>query len=404
MTNSPLSVETKHLILIIDDSHVNLTLLCNVLQQYNFCVESANNGEKGLALAKQTLPDIILLDVIMPGWDGYETCRRMKQEASLAHIPILFLSALGNTKNKVRALQAGGVDYISKPFQKEELLARVQTHIELSHLRHNLEREVANQTEKVQLLIDALQLSYDRAQQASMLKTAFLRNISHEFRTPMNIVLGMTEMLIEETVLTEEQHEYAESVMKAGNQLMDILTNMLNFAQQFKGEIKQVLCEFYIPEVINDVLIDLAENGQAKNLPVTTEIAPKLHKPLRGNRDGIYKVLSKLVDNAIKFTEQGKILIRVQPLEYYDKQQWVRFEISDTGIGIASEKQPHLFEIFSQIDSSSTRVYEGIGMGLAIAKMFTENMDGQIGVDSVVGKGSTFWFKVPLVIIVNDEL
>jgi len=397
-------METKHLILIIDDSHVNLTLLCNVLQQHNFCVESANNGEKGLALAKQTLPDIILLDVIMPGWDGYETCRRMKQEASLANIPILFLSALGNTKNKVRALQAGGVDYISKPFQKEELLARVQTHIELSHLRHNLEREVANQTEKVQLLIDALQLSYDRAQQASMLKTAFLRNISHEFRTPMNIVLGMTEMLIEETVLTEEQHEYAESVMKAGNQLMDILTNMLNFAQQFKGEIKQVLCEFYIHEVINDVLIDLSQHGQAKNLPITIEIAPKLHKPLRGNRDGIYKVLSKLVDNAIKFTKQGKILIGVQPLEYYDKQQWVRFEISDTGIGIAPEKQTHLFEIFSQVDSSSTRVYEGIGMGLAIAKMFTENMDGQIGMDSVVGKGSTFWFKVPLVRIVNDEL
>jgi signal transduction histidine kinase len=397
-------METKHLILIIDDSNVNLTLLCNILQQHNFCVELANNGEKGLALAKQTIPDIILLDVIMPGWDGYETCWRMKQEASLANIPILFLSALGNTKNKVRALQAGGVDYISKPFQKEELLARVQTHIELSHLRHNLEREVANQTEKVRLLIDALQLSYDRAQQASMLKTAFLRNISHEFRTPMNIVLGMTEMLIEETVLTEEQHEYAESVMKAGNQLMDILTNMLNFAQQFKGEIKQVLCEFYIHEVINDVLIDLSQHGHAKNLPITIEIAPKLHKPLRGNRDGIYKVLSKLVDNAIKFTEQGEILIRVQQLESYDKQQWVRFEISDTGIGIAPEKQTHLFEIFSQVDSSSTRVYEGMGMGLAIAKMFTENMDGQIGVDSVVGKGSTFWFKVPLVRIVNDEL
>jgi len=298
------------------------------------------------------------------------------------------LSALGDTENKVRAFKAGGVDYVSKPFQKDELLARVETQLELAYLRQNLEREVANQTEKIQLLFEALKLSYDKAQQASILKTEFLRNISHEFRTPMNIVLGMTETLIEDTELTEEQRDYADTVMQAGKRLMDILTNMLNFSQQFKGELKEVISDFHIHGVIDDVLKELS--AATEGVQISTEIAPSLYAPLRGNQEDISKVLSKLLDNAIKFTHQGEIVIEVQPIEADDDRRWVRFEIRDTGIGIAKNKQAHLFDIFFQIDGSSTRAYEGLGMGLAVAKMFTENMGGEIGVESIKNRGSTF--------------
>ncbi len=385
----------KPLVLIIDDSHVNLILLENILEE-NFRVESAQNGQDGLTLAKRIYPDIILLDIIMPGWDGYETCRRIKTEAELAKIPILFLSALGDSENKVRAFQAGGVDYVSKPFQKNELLARVQTHLELAYLRQNLEHEVATQTEKVQLLFEALQLSYDKAQQASILKTEFLRNISHEFRTPMNIVLGMTEMLLEDTDLTKEQHEYAETVMMAATQLMDILTNMLNFSQQFKGELKQVLCDFRVNEIVDDILKGFSTTIQNKNLLLPVHIDSSLYTLLHGNQEGISKVLSKLIDNAIKFTNQGEIIISVQAMESFDEKRWIRFEVRDTGIGIALDQQAHIFDIFSQVDGSSTRPYDGLGMGLAVAKMLTETMGGKMGVDSVEGEGSTFWFYVPL--------
>jgi signal transduction histidine kinase len=384
----------KPLVLIIDDSQVNLMLLYNILEQKDFRVVSARNGQDGLALAKKDKPDIILLDIIMGGWDGYETCRRIKQDNDLVKIPILFLSALGDTENKVRAFKAGGVDYVSKPFQKDELLARVETQLELAYLRQNLEREVANQTEKIQLLFEALKLSYDKAQQASILKTEFLRNISHEFRTPMNIVLGMTETLIEDTELTEEQRDCADTVMQAGKRLMDILTNMLNFSQQFKGELKEVISDFHLHEVIDDVLKELS--ATTEEVQISTEIAPSLYAPLRGNQEDISKVLSKLLDNAIKFTHQGEIVIEVQPIEVEDDRRWVRFEIRDTGIGIVKNKQAHLFDIFFQIDGSSTRAYEGLGMGLAVAKMFTENMGGEIGVESIKNRGSTFWFNVPL--------
>jgi len=394
----------KPLVLIIDDSQVNLMLLHSLLEQQNFCVVSAKNGQDGLKLAQQLHPDIILLDIIMTGWDGYETCRRIKNETDLAKVPILFLSALGDTKNKVRALAAGGVDYVSKPFQKEELLARVRTHFELAYLRKNLEREVANQTEKVHTLFEALQLSYDKAQQASILKTEFLRNISHEFRTPMNIVLGMTEMLIEDTGLTSEQRECADAVMTAGQQLMDILTNMLNFSQQFKGEINQVMSDFQIQEMVNEVLKRFLPITPDKNVQIITEVDPSLYKkPLRGDQEGLSKVLSKLVDNAIKFTKQGKIILRMQMIESFDDKQWLQFEVHDTGIGIASAQQANLFDIFFQVDGSSTRVYNGMGMGLAVAKMFIENMGGEIGVVSNENQGSTFWFKVPLTEVLLKE-
>ncbi len=386
----------KPLVLIIDDNPVNLILLKTILTNNHYRVVSAENGKEGLETAKLSSPDLILLDVAMPGWNGYETCQRMKQESILKKIPILFLSALDKTENIVRGLQAGGVDYISKPFQKEELVARVETHLELAHLRQNLESEVTNQTKKIQFLLEALQLSYEKAQQASILKTEFLRNISHEFFTPLTAIKGMTEILIEDTLLTEEQQHYVEGVMKANQQLNTLITNALTFADQFRAEDTLILCDFQLPQLVDNILKKSLVDLESKDLQITTEIAPSLDTLLQGNRDGIDKVLSNLVNNALKFTKQGKILIRVEALEREAKKQWIRFEVSDTGIGIAQDKQAHLFDIFSQVDASSTRLYDGMGMGLAVAKLLIEKMGGQIGVDSLLGKGSTFWFKVPV--------
>ncbi|MCK5877579.1 MAG: response regulator [Candidatus Marithrix sp.] len=386
-------MKDKPIILVIDDSSVNLTLLHNMLEQNEFQVMLANSGEQGLVLAKQNIPSIILLDIIMGGWDGYETCRHMKREPTLNKVPVLFLSALGDTENKVKALQAGGVDYISKPFQREELLARVQTHIELANLRQNLEQEVVSKTEKIKLLFEALQLSYDKAEQASILKTEFLRNVSHEFLTPMNIVLGMSELLLEDTDLNKEQRSYTKSIMDASKSLTDILTNMLSFAQQFKGELKSTTTKFFLYEIIDDILQQFSTDIK-NTVSVETNICPTLYTEFYGDKEAIHKILSKLLDNAIKFTEQGKITISAQVFECFESGKWIEFKIIDTGIGINEEA--NLFDTFYQIDGSSTRRYDGIGMGLAVAKMFVETLGGEIGVESKVDKGSIFWFKIPL--------
>ncbi len=389
----------KKIVLLIDDSMVNLAMLKKVLQKHGFHVLLANNGERGLTLAKQYLPDIILLDVIMAGWDGYETCQQIKQHPELLQIPILFLSALEDTKNKVRAFQTGAVDYISKPFQEQELLARVRTHIELSHLRKNLEGEVAHKTEKIRTLLESLQLSYQKEHHLSELKSQFLRNISHEFRTPMNIIMGMTDILLEDTPLDDEQLHCAQSIKNSSHQLFTILTDMLNFSQQFSGELKHEICEFKLNQLVNEVLDNYLAKAQAKSLLLTTDIAATIMGKFKGNRRGITETLSKFIDNAIKFSEQGYVTLIIQPIEYKENKYWLHFEVKDTGIGIPVKKQATLFEIFSQADGSATRENDGMGMGLAVAKIFVENMSGQIGINSVLNEGSSFWFEIPLEVI-----
>lgn len=389
-------MRTKPLVLIIDDSMVNLALLKKTLQKHDFSVVLANNGEQGVMRARQYRPDLILLDVMMPGWDGYETCSHIKAEPELANIPILFLSALNDTENKVKALQVGAVDYVSKPFQREELLARVRTHVELSHLRKDLEHEVACQTEEIRALLAALHDSYEKTQQASILKTQFLRNISHEFRTPMNIILGMTDILLEDTPLDDEQRHCAETIRDAGTQLMDMLCDMLNFTQQFGEEMQQESGDFLVPDLLESVLRVMYKRAENKDIELNTECTEMLNQVLYGNYAHIQEILTKLVDNAIKFTLVGEVVVRAQLMPLTETESSLRFEVEDTGIGIAPEKQEGLFDAFSQVDGSSTRSYDGMGMGLAVAKLFTENLGGDIGLRSTPGEGSLFWFEVPI--------
>jgi two-component system, sensor histidine kinase and response regulator len=383
-------------ILVVDDSLVNLAVLDEILDRQEFNVLMANSGEKALVIAKQSRPkpSLVLLDIVMPGWDGYETCHRFKEDPELAKIPILFLSGLGETENKVRALKAGGVDYVSKPFQEEELLARVRTHVELGHLREGLEEEVAAKTAKIQSLLQALQVSYQKAQEASVLKTQFLRNISHEFRTPMNIILGTMDELVEDTELDEEQREMSYSVLNAGRQLLDILTNMLNFSQQFDGEMEHETVKFDLYELIADIVNNYYPAAENKKLTLEKEIDPHVPPRMHGNQKCLVEILNKLIDNAVKYTDHGGVIIRIRPEHTLSNKFCCRFEIIDSGIGIAEEKRSYLFEAFSQVDGSSTRVYGGLGMGLALAKLYVESMGGEIGVESTPGKGSNFWFTV----------
>jgi len=258
----------KATILVVDDSLVNLAALNEILEQQGFDVLLANTGQRALTVAKENRPDLILLDVVMSGWDGYETCRQIKSESKLSNIPILFISGLGDTQNKIKAFQSGGVDYVSKPFQNDELFARVKTHIELSKLRNNLEKEVENQTAQVRSLMTALQLSYQKAHEVSVLKTQFLRNISHEFRTPMNIILGVTEEMVQDTPLNEEQTQMAEEVLKSGKLLLGILDNMLRFAEQFSGELIQETATFEIRELLNDCINGVTPAALSKKLAI----------------------------------------------------------------------------------------------------------------------------------------
>ncbi|MDM8565517.1 hybrid sensor histidine kinase/response regulator [Candidatus Halobeggiatoa sp. HSG11] len=362
----------KSIILIVDDNPENLSVLGNLLSRNDRSLIFAQNGTMALDFAKRKGPDLILLDIMMPNMDGFEVCRKLKQDIKLLDIPIIFLTAKIEQDDVVTGLRLGAVDYVTKPFNQEELLTRVNTHLEL-------------QTTKKELII-----ALAEKEEALATKNKFFSIIGHDLGNLFNGLLGFTSLLIEDDVEQEKKNDYIQNIFKAAEKGSDLLKNLLDWSKSQIGNMQVEPVLLVLKDVVSRNVDFLDTKAEAKNITLSFEIQNDII--VFADLNMLNTVIRNLLSNAIKFTKpNGTIKITSEKLG-----NLIELSIIDDGVGIKTEDINKLFQINMTYTTIGTAEEVGNGLGLILCKEFIEKNGGTIGVESEFGKGSRFYIRIPI--------
>ncbi len=345
-------------ILAVDDTHANLQLLVKILARQGYKVRPAVNGRMALKAAQAEPPDLILLDIMMPEMDGYELCQHLKANPQTRDIPIIFISALDETFDKVKAFSIGAVDYITKPFQEEEVLARINTHLTIRNLQQDLQQQVAE--------LDA-----------------FAHTVAHDLKNPLTVILGYSEILTDTSLaLTQKELQQSlDEVQKTTHRALNIISELLLLAETRKEDVTLK------PLNMGQVVAQAQERLEPLRQDYHGHISlPKSWPTALGYAPWIEEVWMNYLSNGLKY---GGRPPRLELGSTPQPNGLIRFWVLDNGPGITPQEQATLFTEFTRLNQVRL---EGHGLGLSIVRRIIEKVGGQVGVESQVGQGSTFYF------------
>lgn len=401
-------------ILIVDDTPPNIDVLRKTLEPKQYEIAIALSGEAALKVAPKFLPDLILLDIRMPGIDGYETCRKLKENVSTQNAPVIFISANSDTKDILEGFRVGGVDYITKPFQAEEVLARVQTHLQLQLLIKEHEAGRAKMKEAAMELLtknNRLQetMQHLKSAQKKLIQSEKLAGIGrlaegmcHEILNPLNIIFGLTQAMEMEHSENEDLMKDLASITEEIKRIETITGELTNFSS--KGEIS--LESANINQVIQQILENLKNQGQFDKIEINQNLAPDIPNSLLDTHL-MQQVFTNLVSNAKHaMDESGTLTVSSELITVHDNNNnnaaqniplipkgegYLRIKFSDTGKGIPNENIEKIFDPFFSTNLENT------GLGLSISHSVVEKHGGTITADSNGEKGATIIIDLPVV-------
>ena len=379
-------------VLLVDDNPTNLGILVTALSDSGYQVRVAQDGISAIAQAAYAKPNLILLDVMMPGIDGFETCRRLKANSATQNIPVIFMTALTEVFDKVQGFRAGAVDYITKPFEIEEVLVRVQTHLELQALQNQL------QVQKQDLQAEIRERK--RAQEAVQL---FLHAVSHDLRNPVTGGLMVLRSLLEEAEAGNGAASISRSVLQRMIQSHDrqlaLINSLLETHANDVGGISLQLQAINLQSLVEQVSADWQPMLHKDNATLHILMPARL-PPVQADPNQLCRVYENLIANALKHNPPGLTLKLTADLlsppaaTAQAHPTLVRCSVIDDGVGISPEQAATMFDLYKRGEQSRRTV--GLGLGLYLCRQIITAHGGTIGISSQPGNGSTFWFTLPI--------
>jgi len=375
-------------ILIVDNDIENLRSIEKILQIFDIELIRALSGNEAKGKIINTDFALTLINVKLPDMSGFDFVKLFQQIDKRKYLPVIFLSTISiENHSEFKDIESYAFDFILKPFIPKILIGKVKIFLNIYEQKKKLEFLLDEQKQINHELINAK----TKAENATKAKSIFLANMSHEIRTPLNGIIGVTE-IISHMDLSKEQKKYLNIIQISSNSLITIINDILDFSKIESKQVELENIKFNLYDEINEIIKILSYAAKDSYLDLIVNIENDVPKFIIGDSVKLKQILINIINNAIKFTKKGSVKLEVNVEKIVGNKVNIKFQITDTGIGISEAGQKKLFKTFSQAETSTMNKYGGTGLGLSISKSLAKLMNGKIGVISKEGEGSNFWF------------